>query len=70
VAEEEDWFSSFYRQPQDLRVFTSRLPDLEPFLKEYKAERFKEEDLREELGNLKEELLDLREELEKLKDKL
>lgn len=70
VAEGEEWFSSFYGQPQDLRVFTSPLPNLELFLKEHKAERFEEEELREELEELREELKDLKKELNKLKEQL
>ena len=70
VAEEEDWFSSFYYQPHDLGAFTSPLPNLEPFLKEYKTQRFEGQEFREELEKLRQELKDLKKELGKLKEQL
>lgn len=70
VAEEEDWFSSFYGQPQDVRAFTAPLPNLDLFLKEHKAETLEGEELRQELQKLKEELQNLKKELKKLKEEL
>jgi serine protease Do len=70
IAEEEDWFSSFYYQPQDIRAFTAPIPSMDLFLKEHKAKTFEEQELHEELEELKEELQDLKKELRKLKEEL
>ena len=70
VAEAEDWFSSFYYQPQNLGVLTAPLPSVGPFLKKYEAKTFEEEEFRQELEKLREELKDLKKELSELKKQL